>query len=444
MKTRTEKDFLGEMQLPESAPYGIHTARALENFPVPGMRVPTSLIGALALVKKACALTNKELGYLAAEKADAIISVCDSIQHAADCCELSALQGGAGTSTNMFINEFVARKAGAGVHPIEDVNLHQSTNDVYPTAVKIAAIYGLRALAEKIETLQGVFQRLENRFAHIPTIGKTELVEAVPLTLGAEFGAFAEAFARDRWRTFKCEERLRVVNLGGTAVGTGLTAPRNYIFLAADKLRELTRLGLSRGENLVDQTANADAFVEVSGMMKACACNLLKICGDLRLLQMNRTISLPAVQAGSSIMPGKVNPVILESVMQIGIKVQANDFIVAECASRGSLQINEFMPLLAAALLESMELLATAAAMLARHAEGIVANEAECERQFNASLEIVIALLPEIGYDRATALVEEFKQTPSSDFRAYLSGALGEELVEKALSPQNLMALGYR
>jgi len=266
----------------------------------------------------------------------------------------------------------------------------------------------------------------------------------VPLTLGAEFGAFAEAFARDRWRTFKCEERLRVVNLGGTAIGTGLTAPRDYIFLVTDKLREVTGLGLSRGENLVDQTANADAFVEVTGIMKACAANLLKICGDLRLLHMNGKIKLPAVQAGSSIMPGKVNPVILESVMQIGIKVQANDFIVTECASRGSLQINEFMPLLASALLESMELLGAACGMLAGHAGGIEADEVECDRQFSQSLEIITAFLPSIGYERATELIEAFRKTGRTDFKTYLAYELGAESVEKTLSPQNLMALGHR
>jgi len=449
MKTRTEKDFLGEMQIPADAPWGIHTARAFENFPIPGSPVPASLISALAQVKKACALTNKELGFLSPEKAEAIISACETDwSNKSYTSDLPALQGGAGTSTNMFINELIANKAGKDVHPIEDVNLHQSTNDVYPTAVKVAAIYGLRELAEKIEFLQGAFQQLEKKVAHIQTIGKTEMVEAVPLTLGAEFGAFAEAFARDRWRTFKCEERLRVVNLGGTAVGTGLTAPRSYIFLVTDKLREVTSLGLSRGENLVDQTANADAFVEVSGIMKAAAANLLKICGDLRLLHMNGKIKLPAVQAGSSIMPGKVNPVILESVMQIGIKVQANDFIVTECASRGSLQINEFMPLLASALLESMELLGAAAGMLAKHAGGIEADEAECERQFNASVEIVTAFLPVVGYDRATELVQLFKDQsdPSgrSDFRKFLVQELGEELVGKTLSPQNLMALGHR
>ncbi|WP_372807801.1 lyase family protein [Pontiella sp.] len=448
MNTRTEKDFLGDVELPADAPYGIHTARALANFPIPASPpVPASLVAALAQVKKACALANRELGFLAPEKAAAIVYACEKIQ-ASNIAHppLPALQGGAGTSTNMMLNELIGIDAGA--HPIEEVNLHQSTNDVYPTAVKVAAINGLRALAEKVEALQGTFQRLENKFAHIPTLGKTEMVDAVPLTLGAEFGAFAEAFARDRWRTFKCEERLRVVNLGGTAVGTGLTAPRSYIFHVTDKLREVTGIGLSRGENLVDQTANADAFVEVSGIMKACAANLLKICGDLRLLHMNRKIKLPAVQAGSSIMPGKVNPVILESVMQIGIKVQANDFIVTECASRGSLQINEFMPLLASALLESMELLGAACGMLAKHAEGIAADEAECERQFNSSVEIVTAFLPAIGYEKATELAQKFKDRTDpadrTDFKRFLVQELGEALVTRTLSPQNLMALGHR
>jgi aspartate ammonia-lyase len=448
METRTEIDFLGEMQIPADAPWGIHTARALENFPIPGSPVPAALISALAQVKKACALANKELGLLSPEKADAIIAACDEFELSDLKSEMSALQGGAGTSTNMFMNELLAngasKRCGQPVHPIEDVNLHQSTNDVYPTAVKVAAIHGLRDLAEKVETLQGAFQRLEKKFTHITTVGKTELVEAVPLTLGAEFGAFAEAFARDRWRTFKCEERLRVVNLGGTAIGTGLTAPRDYIFLVTDKLREVTGLGLSRGENLVDQTANADAFVEVSGIMKACSANLLKICGDLRLLHMNGIIKLPALQAGSSIMPGKVNPVILESVMQIGVKVQANDFIVTECASRGSLQINEFMPLLASALLDSMELLGAACGMLANHAEGIEADEAECERQFSQSLEIITAFLPSIGYERATELIEAFRKTGRTDFKTYLENELGAESVGKTLSPQNLMALGHR
>ncbi|MEI6892211.1 MAG: lyase family protein [Pontiella sp.] len=443
MCTRTEYDLLGEKEIPADVTWGIHTERALENFPMSGSRVAPSLIAALAEVKKACALANKELGLIDAAKADAIIHACEQIERHPE-CPLPALQGGAGTSSNMFINEVIANQAGHTIHPIEDVNLNQSTNDVFPTAVKVAAIYGLRSLSAKVEKLQGSFQRLEIRFAHILTLGKTELVDAVPITLGAEFGAFAEAFARDRWRTFKGEERLRVVNLGGTAVGTGLTAPRSYIFLVTDKLREITGLGLSRAENMVDQTANADAFVEVSGLLKTSASNLLKICGDLRLLHMNKKIKLPAVQAGSSIMPGKVNPVILESVMQIGIKVQANDFIITECASRGSLQMNEFMPLLASALLESMELLGSASEMLARHAEQIEANEAECKKQFFQSVEIITAFLPSIGYERATELVEVFKATERMDFKEYLMEELGAERVEKTLTPQNLMAMGHR
>ena len=444
MKTQTVSDFLGSMELPANAGWGIHTARALNNFPIPGRTVPASLIVALAQVKKACALTNRELGLLDSKKAEAVVAACERIVEKPE-CPLSALQGGAGTSTNLFINECIAGMAGNGIHPLEDVNLHQSTNDVYPTAVKIASICGLRELAGRIEALQGAFQRLEKRFAHVPTIGRTELVEAVPLTLGAVFGGFAEAFARDRWRTFKCEERLRVVNLGGTAVGTGLTAPRSYIFLVVDKLREVTGLGLARAENLVDQTANADAFVEVSAILKSCSANLLKICGDLRLLHMNGEISLSAVQAGSSIMPGKVNPVILESVMQIAITVQANDFIVTECASRGSLQINEFLPLLASALLESVELLGAACSMLANHAEGIEADEAACANRFNSSVEIITAFLPVLGYDEATRLVQVFRSdTNRNDFRAFLIERLGLEMVEQTLSPQNLMALGYR
>lgn len=442
MKTMIETDCIGSMELSAGFPHGIHSQRALSNFPVPGQKVPASLINALLLTKKACALANRELGFFSKEKGNAIVEACDNLETID--CPLSALQGGAGTSTNMYVNERIARAAGAGIHPIEDVNLHQSTNDVYPTSLKVAATFELRKLANAAECLQGVFQQLEKRFADVVVIGRTELVEAVPITLGAQFGAFGEAMARDRWRTFKCEERLRVVNLGGTAVGTGLTAPRSYVFLAVEKLREVTGLGLSRGENLVDQTANADAFVEVSGMLKACSANLQKICGDLRLLQMQGIIRLPAVQAGSSIMPGKVNPVILESVMQIAIKVQANDFIVTECASRGSLQINEFMPLLAASLLESIELLECACQMLARHVAGIEANTERCGQLATESLAIVTAFLPEIGYDRATGLVDQFKQTGRADFRAYLAEQLGSEMVERTLSPQNLMALGYR
>ena len=439
MKTRTETDFLGSKEIPVDAPWGIHTARALENFSIPGPAVNSRLLRAYVQVKKACALANKELGYLSPEKADRIIQSC-SLPPAS--CPLSALQGGAGTSTNMMVNEVIGNLAGA--HPIEEVNLHQSTNDTYPTALKVAAIIGVRELSETFAALQGTFQTLEKKWAGVPILGKTELVDAVPLTLGSQFASFAEAFARDRWRTFKCEERLRTVNLGGTAIGTGLTAPRSYIFLVTEKLREVTGLAISRAENMVEATANADCFVEVSGILNAAAVNLIKVSDDLRRLAMLGEIKLPAVQAGSSIMPGKVNPVILESVMQIGIKVKANNNIVADCAARGSLQICEFMPLLAAALLESIDLLIAAAQMLTRHAAGIDADQGKCLERLYASPEIITAFVPMLGYDRCSELFKQFRQQGKGNIREFLERELGKETVEKTLSPQNLMSLGYK
>ena len=442
MKTRTETDFLGEKELPANVPWGIHTARAMENFPIPGSSVNPRLLRAYAQVKKACALANKELGFLPADKADKIIEACDHFHLSSFIVHLSALQGGAGTSTNMMVNEVIGNLAKA--HPIEEVNLHQSTNDTYPTALKIAAIVGVRELSEAFAALQGSFQTLEKKWADLPILGKTELVDAVPLTLGAQFASFAEAFARDRWRTFKCEERLRTVNLGGTAIGTGLAAPRSYIFLVVEKLREVTGLGLSRAENMVEATANADCFVEVSGILNAAAVNLIKVSDDLRRLSMLGEIKLPAVQAGSSIMPGKINPVILESVMQIGIKVKANNSIVADCAARGSLQICEFMPLLADALLESIDLLIAAAQMLAKHAEGIDANQGKCLARLYASPEIITAFVPMLGYDRCSELIKQFEQHGKGNIREFLERELGAETVAKILAPQNLMSLGYK
>jgi len=440
MKTRTETDCIGSMELPADTSWGIHTVRAMENFPIPGKSVNLRLLHAYAQVKKACALANKELGFL--PSADSIIAACDEFQISNFKFPLSSLQGGAGTSTNMMVNEVIGHLANA--HPIQEVNLHQSTNDTYPTALKVAAIIGVRELSNAFAELQGGFQKQEKRFSSVPILGKTELMDAVPLTLGAQFASFAEAFARDRWRTFKCEERLRTVNLGGTAIGTGLTAPRSYIFLVIEKLREVTGLGLSRAENMVEATANADCFVEVSGILNAAAVNLIKVSDDLRRLAMLGEIKLPAVQAGSSIMPGKINPVILESVIQIGIKVKANNGIIADCAARGSLQICEFMPLLADALLESIDLLIVAAQMLAKHAAGIDADQGKCLERLYASPEIITAFVPMLGYDRCTELLKQFEQHGTGTIREFLEKELGKETVSKVLAPQNLMALGYK
>jgi aspartate ammonia-lyase len=456
MPYRIEKDFLGEKKIPQEAYWGIHTQRALENFPISGYKVNPSLVKALAMVKKGCCQANLELGYLQEKKGEAILLACDEVIEGkfVDQFPVDALQGGAGTSSNMNINEVVANRAvellggnkgdDQAVHPIEDVNLHQSTNDVYPTAIKIASIFLFRDLSQTIAQAQGAFQRKEKEFAKIVKVGKTELQEAVPITLGGEFSAFGEALARDRWRTFKCEERLRVVNIGGTAVGTGLSSPRSFIFLVIEKLREITGLGLSRGENLLDATANTDPFVEVSGILKAHASSLIKIANDLRLLHLLGEIELPKLQPGSSIMPGKVNPVALEATMQVGLKVMANDLVVTEACSRSTLQINEFLPLLAHSLLESLDLLIRMNQILAGHVEGITANEAKCREIFDQSPMLITAFLPYIGYDRAAALLKEFFSSGRKNVREFLSEKLGPSLVGKILSPERLISLGYR
>jgi len=454
VKNRVEKDALGEKQLPENAFWGIHTQRALENFNIGTAKVNPALIQALILVKKAACQSNLELGFLPTVKAQAIIAACDEILAGklTDQFPLDALQGGAGTSTNMNVNEVIANRASelSGgkpgdylINPLADVNLHQSTNDVYPTALKVAVIFGLKELSQAAAQLQGEFQKKEKEFAEIVKIGRTEMQEAVPLTLGAEFSAFAEAVARDRWRTFKCEERIRVVNMGGTAVGTGLAAPRKYIFLVIDKLRDLTGLGISRAENGVDQTANSDSFVEVSGILKAQAVNLVKISNDLRLLNLLGEIELPKVQVGSSIMPGKINPVILEAAIQAGLKAIAADSLVTAAAARSSLQINEFLPLLADSLLEEIELLTRTCLMLAKHIPGITANPVKCLEYLENSPTLVTAFLPVLGYDRAGVLLAEWQKDRKLSFREFLNQKLGRELVDKTLSPNNLTALGY-
>src|SRR5512145_2302130 len=374
---RTETDLLGTRKVPADALHGIYTERAIDNFPLALRPVNPALIHAYGAVKLACARANHELGCWDNAKAHAIETACmEMMEGRLDAAiRVDALQGGAGTSTNMNVNEVLANRAlqilgrplgdYQTVSPLEDINRHQSTNDTYPTALKVAAIQSLRLLQPNVIGLLEAFQRKEQEFSRIVKVGRTQLQDAVLITLGREMGAYAEAFARDRWRIYKCEERLRIVNLGGTAIGTGLGAPRRFIFIVVDRLREITKLGLARAENLVECTQNADVFVEVSGILKACATNLLKISTDLRLLTSGPDagfgeIHLPPRQAGSSIMPGKVNPVIPEAVSQAAIVVMANDQALTTACSMGSLELNAFLPLIADALLGSLDLLANA------------------------------------------------------------------------------------
>ncbi len=460
---RLERDLLGFQEVPADALYGIHTVRALANFPLAGRPVHAELVAAYGAVKLACALTNRALGAWAEEpeKADAIEAACREMAEGrlTEHVLVDRLQGAAGTSTNMNVNEVLANRAlqlrGSApgsygqISPLDDINLHQSTNDTYPTALRLAAILLLHALEDRLVALQEAFQALEQKYAHVVKVARTEMQDAVLTTLGREMGAYAEALSRDRWRVYKCEERLRVVNLGGTAIGTGLAAPRQFIFRVVDTLRELTGIGFARAENLVEATQNADVFVEVSGILKACAATLLKISNDLRLLSSGPEagfgeIRLPQRQAGSSIMPGKVNPVIPEAVAQAAMMVMAYDQAIAAAAAGGSLDLNPYLPLIADCLLESIRLLSGACDILRRHCvEGITVDEARCRAQVESSTASVTALLPALGYEGAAAVAARALETGRT-IRATVvdDGILTEAEVDQLLSPEAVTRLG--
>ncbi len=463
-ETRIEHDLLGARELPLTARHGIHGLRALENFPLLGHPAHPELLRAFGAVKLAALQTNHGLGYFPdAAKVDAIAGACRELMRGELLSDLAAdaLQGGAGTSANMAVNEVLANRALEllglprgqydRVSPSDDLNLHQSTNDAFPTALRIAAIRGLRELERQVLGLQEAFQAKEQQFAHIVKVGRTEMQDAVLITLGREMGAYAEALNRDRWRLAKSEERLRVVNLGGTAIGTGLAAPRDYIFRVVDELREITGLGLARAENLVEATQNADVFVEVSGLLKTLATTLIKISGDLRLMSSGPEaglgeLRLPPRQAGSSIMPGKVNPVIPEAVTQAAILVLAHDHALSFAVALGSLELNAFLPLVAHSLLESLDLLARACAILRTHCiEGLEADEARCRAQVENGTAAATALLPLLGYEGVCALVQRARASGRGvKGQGLAEGLFTEEQFREATSPEAVGRLGSR
>ncbi|MGN0948950.1 MAG: aspartate ammonia-lyase [Megasphaera sp.] len=425
--TRRERDLLGERELPADALYGINTARAVDNFPLDHKKTSVSLIYAIVTVKKAAALTYAKLGVREDGIYEAIAAACDDIlagQHD-DAFVTEALQGGAGTSTNMNVNEVLANlallKLGKRpgqydvIHPLDDVNRGQSTNDVYPTALRIAAIFKLRELSKACADLQEAFQHQEQACEKIYKLGRTELMDAVPMTLGEEFGAYAQALSRDRWRIYKVEERLRMVNLGGTAIGTSDTASRQYRFEVIEKLRQLTGIGLAAAEYPVDLTQNNDVFVEVSGLLKALAVNLMKIANDLRLMNSGPyggigEIRLPARQQGSSIMPGKVNPVIPEMVMQCAMKAMANDSAIGMAAAHGEFELNAFEPLIADCLLESINLLTKAVSIFRTSCvEGLEVRQDQCLKHLQESASFGAAYISTLGYDTVSRVIKEHK-----------------------------------
>lgn len=452
---RIEKDLLGEREVSADVYYGIHTLRALENFPLSGYKVSSVLVKAIALIKKSAAEVNAELGYLPKELAQAIGTAANEVMDGKwqDQFVVDALQGGAGTSTNMNVNEVLANRAieilgGARgdyqlVHPLNHVNMHQSTNDVYPTALRIAAIWLLKPLSEECAALQQALQDKEADFAGIIKVGRTEMQDAVPVMLGQEFSAYAGAIARDRWRLYKVEERLRQAALGGTAIGTGLNADKKYIYMVNDRVRHYAGVGLARAENMIDVIQNADVFVEVSGLLKALAVNLGKIAHDLRLMSSGPRaglgeIRLPERQAGSSIMPGKVNPIIPEAVNQVAFHVMASDLAIAMAAQSGQLELNAFMPLIAHHLLESLSLLTNAVKILNEFCIcGVTANCERCTTLLNNSQVSVTALVPHIGYDLASQVARKAMEENTTVREAAIRLAvLPEEKIDAALNPR--------
>ena len=431
---RTEKDSNGELHLPDDAVYGIHSLRSANNFPRSGERINLYLIKGFLHVKLAAAETNYKCGLLFKEKYDPIREVINNlIEEVKDAITnnsttiyekiiVDPYQGGAGTSLNMNINEVIANSAlkilgkefgdYETIHPLDDVNMSQSTNDTFPTALKIASIYLIRELAESFAQLQNSLQGKENEFKNVLKLGRTQFQDAVPITLGQEFGAYAQAISRDRWRLYNAEERLRSVNLGGTAVGNSVSATKEYVLNVNAVLKKITKLPIAKSEDLIDATQNLDVFVEVHGIIKAGAVSIIKICNDLRFMSSGPNggigeINLPPKQAGSTIMPGKINPVILENAIQIAELVKGNDVVISNIAGSGNLELNAFVPLLAHLFLKSIEMLRDSIKNLAINCiDEITANEERCKQNLINSSAIAASLITTFGYDTIQDLVK--------------------------------------
>src|SRR6187200_2999002 len=426
-QTRIEHDLLGDRAVPADAYYGVHTLRAVENFPISGLPISIypDLIRALACIKQAAALTNHELGMLERVKTDAIVSACEDIRAGRlhDQFVVDVIQGGAGTSTNMNANEVIANlgleKLGHArgdypyLHPNEDVNMSQSTNDVYPTALKVAGYFGIFGLVDAMSVLRRAFEAKAAEFRDVLKMGRTQLQDAVPMTLGQEFSTYAVMLGEDEERLKEAAMLVREINLGATAIGTGINAHPEYAGIVCRRLSQITGIPLVTSPNLIEATQDCGAFVQLSGVLKRVAVKLSKTCNDLRLLSSGPRaglgeINLPPMQAGSSIMPGKVNPVIPEVVNQIAFEVIGNDMTVTMAAEGGQLQLNAFEPIIAYSLFRSIAHLASACRILGeRCVKGITANRERLRDSIERSISLVTALNPFIGYAAATSVAAE-------------------------------------
>lgn len=461
-QTRTETDSLGSLEIPASAYWGVHTARANANFPI--ARRPVSVypdfVRAFACVKQAAARANHEIGALDEQRATLIDRACEEVRTGMlhDQFVVGVVQGGAGTSTNMNANEVITNRAlelaghakgdYAFINPNDHTNMSQSTNDTYPTAIKIALAFSLRSLLDELQLLSDAFAAKGREFAHIIKVGRTQLQDAVPMTLGQEFTAFAVTLREDIERLDEAVALLAEVNMGATAIGTGINVPRGYREAVVRHLRENTGLPLVSAGNLVESTSDTGVFITFSGALKRSALKLSKISNDLRLLSSGPQaglgeINLPAVQAGSSIMPGKVNPVIPEAVSQVAYSVAGADVTVSMAVEGGQLQLNAFEPIIAHSLFQSITWLERACRTLRENCvDGITANEERLADTVARSVTVITALAPVLGYAEAAALAKEALRTnePVADL-VVDRGLLGADELAELLQPARLAGL---
>ncbi len=459
MSFRLEKDSLGERKVPVRAYYGIQTVRAMENFQVTGIHIShyPLHIQALACIKQAATLANLELGLLEPDIAEAIMAACKEIREGNfdDQFVVDVIQGGAGTSVNMNANEVIANRAlellghSKGeygfCHPNNHVNLSQSTNDVYPTSLRITAIWKIRELVLAMDELVEALAAKGCEFADVIKMGRTQLQDAVPMTLGQEFTAWAVTVGEDVQRVQDCQKLLMEINMGATAIGTGINTVPAYAAFVCEKLAQITGMPLVKSPNLVEATSDTGAFVQLSGVFKRVAVKLSKICNDLRLLSSGPfagfgEINLPPMQPGSSIMPGKVNPVIPEMVNQVCFQAIGNDLTVTMAAEAGQLELNVFEPIIAFNLFQTMDMLLRAMRILKdRCIVGITANRERCAQLVRQSAGIVTVLVPYLGYDEAASIAKEAASTGVAVYDLVLAkGLMTQDELEDALDPMKM------
>ena len=458
---RMEKDSIGVKDVPENVYYGVHSLRAAENFHITGLYMHPEIIRSLAYIKKASAITNCEVGTLDKSIAEAICKACDEViagkfQHD---FIVDPIQGGAGTSLNMNANEVIANRAiellggqkgdYSIVNPNDHVNCGQSTNDVIPTAGKMTSLRLLENLKKELKRLHEAFCEKAREFDHIIKMGRTQMQDAVPIRLGQEFQAYSVAIMRDIHRMDKAMDEMRTLNMGGTAIGTGINADKGYLKRIVPNLSEISGMDFVQAFDLIDSTQSLDPFVAVSGAIKACAVTLSKIANDLRLMSSGPRagfgeINLPARQNGSSIMPGKVNPVIPEVVNQVAFNIIGNDMTITMAAEAGQLELNAFEPIVFYCLFQSIDTLAYAVETFVDNCvKGITANEEHCRYLVENSIGVITAICPYVGYQKAADIAKAALQTGSSIRELILKEhLLTEEELNKILDPVNMTEPG--